>query len=303
VKDLDLKTLRLLVAVHDLQSIARAAEQQHIEPSAVSKRILQLEADLSVTLFLRDRRGVKTTAVGTMVVEHARDMLFSMARIERDVTAFGGGATGHVRVLASASAIAERLLDDVAAFMREPAHRNIKVDIEERLSQGIVRTLRDGSTAIGVCWDRTDLSGLETRPYRGDHLALAVHADHRFARRRSLRFEETLDEEHVGLDPSTAVHILLLQAAARAGRTLTYRAVVSNFDAAIRVVAANLGVSVIPVEVGSPYAQARGIVVVPLSDAWARRTFAICFREFASLPLPVRQMVEYLSGAAEGVAA
>ncbi|MDB5817089.1 MAG: transcriptional regulator, LysR family [Rhizobacter sp.] len=295
MKDPDLKTFRLLVAVHDLQSIARAAEQEHIEPSAVSKRILQMEADLGVTLFLRNRRGVKTTPAGNMVVEHARTLLFSMARIERDCAAFGGGVTGHVRVMASASAIAESLLDDVSAFMREPANRNIKVDIEERVSGSIVRTLRDGSAAVGVLWDRTDLSGLETRPYRGDQLALAVHADHRFAKRKSLRFEQTLDEEHVGLDPSTAVHILLRQAAAKAGRNLTYRAVVSNFDAALRVVAANLGVSVIPAEIVSPYAKAHRIAVVPLSDAWAARTFALCFRDHASLPAPVRQMVEYLT--------
>ena len=45
MRDIDLKTLRLFVAVCDHRNIARAAEEAHIEPSAISKRIAQLESD------------------------------------------------------------------------------------------------------------------------------------------------------------------------------------------------------------------------------------------------------------------
>ena len=105
-----------------------------------------------------------------------------------------------VRLVASASAIAESLLDDVAAFMREPAHRDIKVDIEERFSRDLVRELRDGNASLGVCWDRLDFEGLAHRPYRRDRLALAVYAGHPLAGRASIGFEESLAFDHVGLD-------------------------------------------------------------------------------------------------------
>src|SRR6187549_2721358 len=129
MKNVDLKTLQLLVAVCDHGNIKRAAEQEHIEPSAISKRIAQLEEALGTPLLVRERRGVTPTPAGLTVLEHARTMMFTMDRLENDVASFSAGAKGHVLMLASASAIAESLLDDVAAFMREPAHRNIKVDI------------------------------------------------------------------------------------------------------------------------------------------------------------------------------
>jgi DNA-binding transcriptional LysR family regulator len=50
MRDFDLTTLRYLVAVCDAQNIARAAEQEHIAPSAVSKRIASLEFMLGVPL-------------------------------------------------------------------------------------------------------------------------------------------------------------------------------------------------------------------------------------------------------------
>jgi DNA-binding transcriptional LysR family regulator len=295
MRDIDLKTLRLLVAVCDHQNMARAAEQEHIEPSAISKRIAQLESDLGTPLLLRGRRGVQPTPAGAALLEHARTVLFTMDRIASDVASFGSGIKGHVRLVASASAIAESLLEDLASFMRDTANRNIKVDIEERFSRDLVRNLREGSASVGVCWDSVDLAGLQHRPYRHDHLALAVHPEHPLAHRKSLRFEQTLEHEHVSLPPSSAVHTMLQRAAARAGRTLSLRVIVSNFDATFRVVAANLGVCVVPIEVGRSYASMLGIKMIPLTDSWAQRRFTICFREFDGLQPAAQRMVDHLA--------
>lgn len=303
MRDIDFKTLRLLVAVCDHQNMARAAEQAHIEPSAISKRIAQLEADLGTPLLLRSRRGVQPTPAGVAVLEHARNLLFTMDRMVGDAAGFSAGVRGHVRLVATASAIAESLLDDIATFMREPLNRNIKVDVEERFSRDVVRQLREGIASVGVCWDSVDFEGLQHRPYRKDRLALAVHPDHPLAKRKSLRFEQTLDHEHVGLQPSSAVHTMLQRAAARAGRTVSYRAIVSNFDAAFRVVAANLAISVIPIEVGGRVATLLGVKIVPLTDAWAQRNFAVCFKDLDALQPAVRRMVDHLAARAHAAEA
>jgi DNA-binding transcriptional LysR family regulator len=292
VQDIDVKTLRLFVAVCECRTMARAAEQEQIEPSAISKRIAQLESDLDVELLMRGRRGVQPTPAGIALLDHARNVLFTIDRIVSDAAAFSGGIQGHVRLLATASAIAEALLDDIAAFMRVPANRNIKIDIDERVSRDLVRQIREGSASLGICWDSVDFAGLRHCPYRRDRLALAVHVSHPLAAHASLAFEETLDAEHVGLPPSTSVHTMLQRAAARAGRSITYRVIVSNFDAALRVVAANLGVSVVPLEVGGR--SAPDIRMVPISDAWAERRFAICFRELESLQPASQRLVEHL---------
>ncbi|RUP35316.1 MAG: LysR family transcriptional regulator, partial [Curvibacter sp.] len=126
MRDLDLKTLRLLVAVCDLGNIKDAAAQELIEPSAISKRITQLEDALGLQVLVRGRRGTEPTPAGQVLLEHARTVLFTMEKIEADMAAFKGGIQGHVRVVASASAIAESLLDDLAGFMREPRHQNIQ---------------------------------------------------------------------------------------------------------------------------------------------------------------------------------
>jgi DNA-binding transcriptional LysR family regulator len=294
MRDLDLKSLRLLVAVCDHGNMKDAAAQEHIEPSAISKRIAQLEDAIGTQVLVRGRRGAEPTPAGRALLEHARTVLFTMDRIEADMAAFKGGIKGQVRVVASASAIAESLLDDLTAFMRAPEHQHIKVDIEERFSRDIVSMVREGVVSLGVCWSNIDFGGLEHRPYRRDELTLAVPPDHPLAQHEALHFVDTLAYEHVGLPPSTAVHTMLGRAAAKAGRHMSYRVVVSNFDAAFRVVAAGLGISVVPRQVSEIYVSAGQVRIIPLQNDWAQREFAICYRRHGDLPPAAERLLDYL---------
>ena len=298
MQDLDLKSLRLFVTVCDHGNIKLAAEQEHIEPSAISKRVAQLEAELGAKLLERGRRGVEPTPTGVALLEHARSMLFSAERIRSDVASFNRGIKGHVRLAATRSAVAESLPDDIAEFMRDEDNQNIHVDIDEHNSKEVVRLVSDGGASLGVCWDTGDFGKLKHRTYRSDELALMVPVRHPLAGRKAISFEQSLQYQQVGLPPATAVHSMLQRAAARAGQVITYRAIVTNFEAELRVVAAGLGISVTPKQVALRSASAGEISVVALTDPWAKRRFAICFRDPETLSPAALRMVEFLASKA-----
>lgn len=294
MRDLDLTSLRLFVAVCDTRNIARAAAQASLVGSAVSKRLSQLEQQLGTPLLVRRRHGVEPTAAGEALLEQARGMLVSAQRIERDMAAFGAGVRGQVRVLASASAMAESLADEVAAFLQLPGHDGIRVDLEERVSVEVVQGIRDGVASIGICWDAADLRGLQSRPWRSDHLAVVVYEGHPLADRTAMAFAEALDWEHAGLPANSAVEVKLVRAAAEQGRSLNFRVIVSNFESAMRVVRARLAITVMPREVAEPYAGMHRLRVIPLTDPWARRRFALCYRDQRLLTPAARLLVEHL---------
>lgn len=294
MRDLDLTTLRLFAAVCETRSIARAGEHAHIVGSAISKRLAQLEHTVGTALLVRNRRGVEPTPAGETLLEHVRTMLASADRIEHDMAAYSSGIEGQVRVLASASVMAESLADDVTSFLQDPVHRNIQVDMEERISTDVVRGIWQGSAALGICWANphgVDLAGLESRPYRSDRLAIVAHPSHPLAALRSVRFEQTLQYEHVSLPVSSAVQ---QRAAAALGRKLVYRVIVSNFEAALRVVRANLAITMMPQEVAQPYALTHGLCVIELDEPWARRCFQICFRNGLTLSAAARLLLVHL---------
>lgn len=299
MRDLDLITLRLFVTVCELGSIARAGEQASIVGSAISKRLAALEDVLGVAVLVRRRHGVETTPAGETLLEHARAMLASADRIERDMLSYAKGIKGQVRVLATASVLAESLAEDVAVFLQNPAYRDIRIDMEEGVSANVVRGIRDGMASVGICWDAANFQGLQTRRYRTDHLAVVVHHTHPLAQRAVMPFELSLDYDHVNLPPSSAVPIMLRRSAALIGKPLVYRVVVSNFDAALRVVRANLAISIMPGEVALPLAREGVLRVIPLTDTWAQRNFSLCFRSMESLSPAARLLVEHLERCGE----
>ena len=298
MRDFDLTTLRLFVAVCDSGNIARAGEKANIVGSAISKRLAQLEHQVGTALLVRKRHGVVPTPAGQTLLEHARDMLDRSARIARDMENYVAGARGQVRVLASVSAMTESLADDVAAFLKTPAHRSIQVDLEERVSPEIVRGVREGMASLGVCWDAADVGALKARPYRSDTLCVAVPARHALAARKSVRFEDTLDFEHVSLPVNSAVQVMLQREAGRLGRSVQHRVIVSSFEAALRVVRAGLAISLVPREVAAGAARSGGVKLVPLAEPWAARRFIVCFRDEAALTPAAQLLLDHLAGRA-----
>jgi DNA-binding transcriptional LysR family regulator len=298
MKDLDLTTLRLFVAVCDSRSIVRVAERENTVASAISKRLARLEADLGIPLLRRIRRGVEPTAAGDTLREHARGLLAAAQRVSDDMSSYSLGASGLVRLAATTSSIAESLPDDIAAFLQQAAHRAIRVNVQEQVSREVVRSLRDGSVSLGICWDAADLAGLQTLPYRQDQLAIVTDENHALARHKKIAFVDSLDYEHVALPAATAVQLMLARAAAAAGRTLQYRAEVSTFEAALRVVRSGLGICVVPREVALPLAAAFRLSIVPLTDSWARRRFVICFQNEHTLSPAAKLLARHLGEAA-----
>jgi DNA-binding transcriptional LysR family regulator len=76
-------------------------------------------------------------------------------------------------------------------------------------------------------------------------------------------------------------------------------AVVSNFDAAFRVVAAGLAISVVPRQVSDVYRRLKNVHMVALTDVWAKRRFALCFRDADTLQPAAARLLRHLMDKAE----
>jgi len=285
-------TLRLFVAVCEEGNIARAAEREAIVPSAVSKRIAAIEEEIGAPLLVRGRRGIEPTAAGAALLRQARDLLGAMDRMHAELSEFSSGVHGSVRVVASVSVLAERLPDDIATFLKR--YQSVRVTLDERVSSDILRSVREGAADLGVLWDAADLNGLQSTPYRSDHLCVALHPHHPLAGRKRLRFEETLGHAAIGVAPGGMMETMLRRQAALANQAIVYRIQVSSLDAACRIVGAGLGIAVLPREATAPHASATRLAMVPLAEPWAVRRFVIVSRPDDALSATARLLIDHL---------
>lgn len=285
-------TLRLFVAACEERNIARAAAREAMVASAVSKRIGAIEQQVGAPLLVRGRRGIEPTAAGQTLLRQARDILGAMERAHAELSEFASGAQGSVRVTATVSALAEWLPDDIAAFVAQ--HAAVRVSLQERVGHDVMREVREGAADLGVVWDVVDCSGLQALPYRSDHLGVAVPPGHPLARRTRVRYADTLEHDSVGVSAGGLLDTLLQRQAALLGRAPKQRMQVSSLDAGRRIVAAGLGLAILPLEAIAPQAQADSLVVRPLAESWAERRFVIVSREAEWLSAAARLLVEHL---------
>lgn len=289
---MDLTSLQLFVAVCELGSIGKAAEREFIAASAISKRLSELEATVGAQLLYRHARGVDLTPAGESLLHHARSVLFSLEKMQGELSEYADGVRGHVRIHASISAIVQFLPEDLGDFVR--AHGQVKIDLEEHLSGEVVRAVREGAADLGICNAATGLGELQSLPYRQDRLALIVPRGHALSRRHTIAYADTLDFDQVGLHSTSSIYLTLRQAAEDAGRTIKLRIHVTSLDAMCRMIDNGLGVGVMPQRAFELMHGVGALECVPLSDPWAERELHMIARDFSSLPVTARLLVEHL---------
>ena len=292
---IDLTSLQLFVAVCEAGSIGKAAEREFIAASAVSKRLADLEAALDTPLLYRHARGVDLTPAGQSLLHHARNVLYGLEKMQSELSEYADGVRGHVRVHASISAIVQFLPDDLGSFVR--AHPQVKIDLEEHLSADVVRAVQEGAADLGIGNASALAAGgaaLQSLPYRYDDLVLVVPAAHALSARPAIEFIESLDFDHVGLHAGSSIALAMHQAAAQAGRGIRLRIRVTGLDAMCRMIDNGLGVGVMPARAFELMRAAGALHALRLTDAWARRDIRLIARDFKTLPVTARALIDHL---------
>ena len=288
----DLRDLELFVAVADTGSIARAAERSHTVASAVSKRISDLEESFGTALLVRGAKGVELTAAGHALLARARVLLRQATALDDEMRRHASGTRGYVRVFANISSIVEFLPTALADFAQ--AHPDIHVHLEEHVSSAAAAAVADGSADFGIISELPVTSGLNAVPFRTDDLVVVLQPSHGLAKRRSIAFADIVALPFVGLHAGSSLHHLLTRAAQESGVSLNWRIHVTSFDAACAMVAAGLGVSIVPRATSTPYVRSLALISLPLSDPWAARQLYLCARSDIALPPAAALLFEHL---------
>lgn len=293
----DLITLNLVLAIADTRSITRGAERESLALAAASKRLSDLESRLGVALFERHARGVEPTEAGRALLRHIRSLNASLHALESEVVEFSRGIKGHLRVVANASAIAEHLPADLAAFAK--AQPGIRVSLEELTSAEVQAAVAEGRADVGIFIAPAQEANLDCRPYREGQLAILVPRGHVLARQPAHAFDALLDFDIVGLHAGAAAHEQMLRRALALGRPLNARMQVHGFDAIAQLVEAGLGVALLPAVMAERFARIFCVQPLRLQEDWAHRHYLLAVRQQAVLPPPLQRFVDTLTPSRE----
>jgi DNA-binding transcriptional LysR family regulator len=266
VSSIELRLFRQFVVVAEELNVRRAARRLGMSQPPLSQAMRRLEDELGVELFDRAARRFRLTEAGTALLPEARSALEQAARAVDAARRAARGLSGVLRVRYVGAAAYGVLPEVVRGFRR--AHPDVELELLEATTAAQVDALRRAAADVGFV--RPPVAGgdeLRTETVAREPLVVALPADHPLGSGGAVALRDLADEGFVSFPPAEgpALHALLAAACRDAGFTMRVAQQAVQMHAIVALVAAGLGVALVPASVrrlGLP-----GVVYRPLEGS------------------------------------
>lgn len=252
------------LAVAEYLSFHRAALALGTSQSSVSARIKALEADLGITVFDRNTRGVRLTEAGRRFVDQVHDAMGILDRAIQTAGMQARGEDGEIRIGVHAitpGCFLNRLLE---GFQNE--HSGVRLSITEGTARDTQFMVREGQLDVAFMAGHYETPDLNCRVIWHDRLMVALPARHALAAQQNLEWrqlaEETFLVRHSGTGPQ--VHDLIVARSAGKRLTPAIQRVDVERSTLMSMIAAGHGISLFVKE--STAAAMENVVFLPIAD-------------------------------------
>ena len=246
---LDVRRLRVLSEVAAQGSFSAAGHALTLTQSAVSQHIAALEREVGQALVERGTRPIQLTDAGYALTRHATGIFARLDGAEQELEELAGRRHGRLRFGSFPTALGTFV---PAAFSRfRQRHPEVALLVVDDHLQRLVPRLEAGELDLALIYEHDALPDVAARdlvrvPLLADPFKVVLPARHRLARRRALELEELAGETWIGGGPTSAWYRIVRHACASAGFTPQARFTTDDSVAVQALVAAELGIGVIP---------------------------------------------------------
>jgi LysR family transcriptional regulator, transcription activator of glutamate synthase operon len=273
---MELHHLRYFEAVARHGHVTRAAHEMHIAQPSLSKQIQALEAELGVALFDRVGRRVELTAADQLLLPYARRALREVADARMALRQWSSLEQGQVAIGAPPTVGAHLFPQALAMFhQRYPA---IALGLHEMGAVRLATLLDEGTIDLAVV--SVALPAFTSAELFTEALVVAVAQDHPLARRKAVRGAELAEEPFILFPVGYELRSRTLELCRSAGFEPHVVLDGGETDTVVRLVAAGLGVAVVP---RLALEGSAGIVGLDVSDSELRRTLRLIWHPERSL--------------------
>jgi DNA-binding transcriptional LysR family regulator len=183
-----LKLLAHVVEVARTGSIRKAAERLNLTPSAMNRRIQDLEAEVGTPLFERRPRGVRLTTAGEMFVRYARSQIAEAERMLSQVEDLRGLRRGPIQIACSQALALDFLPSRIAEFQQQ--HPKVLFDLKVMDHERALAALAAYEVDLALVYRPAMWPSLRAIASIPQRLVVIVRSDHPLAAKKTVRLSE-----------------------------------------------------------------------------------------------------------------
>lgn len=272
---MDLRALKTFEACVRLGHFLKAAEELQYAPSTVTLQIQRLEADLGVSLFVRDGKRVIVTEAGRWLYHEASALLNSIGAMRQTVSDIATGVNGSVRFSSIEPVASQQLAAVIARFCK--TRPKVQLTMEVGGSRSIAERVRAGELDFGVCSAPPSKLMLEFEPLFEERLGVMLNMNHPLADRDSIKASDLAGHTILVKEPTCIYRELWETAIYGAQQNLFSCMEVGSFFVIQQMVKAELGIGIVPIYSGLE--QEGSLVIRPLADLNPVITIGIAYKD------------------------
>lgn len=174
-----LRFLHYLDEVARVGSIRQAAERLHVAPSAVNRRIQDLEEELGTPIFERRPRGMRLTAAGELFVSYIRTRAADLAQVRSKIEDLQGLRRGTVKIVVSQAVASVFLPKHIAHFRK--LHPMVEFQVQVGGHRQALNALRTFETELALVFNLAPENDIQALSEQEQQLCVIMHRDHPLA--------------------------------------------------------------------------------------------------------------------------
>ena len=290
--NLDIRHLKLIVAVTEEKSVTRAGEVLHLTQSALSHQLREIEEKLGTPLFLRMNKKMILTQAGERLLRTARQVLDEMKRAEDHISQMAANRQGTLRISTECYTCYHWLPDVMKEFRQKFPGVEVKIDAEA--THRPIQALLQGKLDLGIVSDVRRNNQLYYRALFEDEIVVVMSTDHPLIARPYLTARDFAGQNlilYVAPEESTIFAKVLRPAGITQARVST----VPLTEAIIEMVKAGLGISVLARWAVKEQIAAGKIVARPLTRRGVHRQWQAVTIKQEMTPAYIDEFIGLLS--------
>jgi len=241
---MDIRHLQYFVETARAKNFTKAAQRLYVTQPTVSKMVRTIEDELGVTLFDRSSKAVELTDAGTVIFRQAESIVKSFEQLSTELNDLMALKKGEVHI-GLPPMVGSHFFPKIIRAFRDQ-YPLIAIHLVEDGANKIEAAVNDGTLDIGVVVLPVDESRFHTHSILNEPLMVLLHPSHALAGRDRLSLKELAHEAFILFREDFALHDRIIDACVRSGFQPRIVFESSQWDFIREMVAANLGVTLLP---------------------------------------------------------
>jgi DNA-binding transcriptional LysR family regulator len=289
---MQIESLKVFCDLAETESFTKAAQINSVTQSAVSQQISSLERVFKSLLIERSKKRFRLTREGQVLYDYSKQIIQTYESLHSKLQELKDIISGTIRVATIYSIGLHDLPPYIKKFMKN--YPTVNIHVEYRRANQVYEDVFSNVVDLGLVAYPVKDSKLEIIALRKEPLVLICHPQHPFAKQKSIKLKQLVEQKVIGFEPDIPTRKALDKILREYGVDVKHVMEFDNVETVKRAVEIDAGISIVPLGTVTQEVAKLTLAAVEIEDGEFFRPLAAIYKKNKVLSPAIKQFLAIL---------